>query len=147
MIYDTQEEVERKTKRDLAAMEARRRKGMALLKKGYSQAEVARAVGVSRMTVMRWERLRMKKAKGAWKCRKLGRPTKARARYLRRIPATVNYHVQGEVVADNVWTFSGATQVLELDYNLQVQPLPLENVSPGMVWSTTAPSVREDQCL
>ena len=39
-------------------LERRRRRGARLLAAGQAQAEVARQVGVSRQTVMRWERLR-----------------------------------------------------------------------------------------
>ena len=60
--------------RDFEALEKRRRTGMTLLAKGVYQAEVARMVGVSRMTVLRWERLRTEKTRAAWKRRRLGRP-------------------------------------------------------------------------
>jgi transposase len=39
-------------------LERRRRRGARLLAAGHSQAEVARQQGVSRQTVVRWERLR-----------------------------------------------------------------------------------------
>jgi transposase len=42
----------------LKALERRRLRGARLLAAGESQAEVARKVGVSRQTVMRWERAR-----------------------------------------------------------------------------------------
>ena len=42
----------------LKELERRRRRGARLLAAGESQAEVARRVGVSRQTVMRWERAR-----------------------------------------------------------------------------------------
>lgn len=74
MIDDLVETSTAKYRRDFAAMEARRRQGMSLLAKGIVQAEVARVVGVSRMTVMRWERLRTMKPRVAWKRRRLGRP-------------------------------------------------------------------------
>ena len=41
-------------------LERRRRRGARLLATGHPQAQVARQVGVSRQTVMRWERLRQK---------------------------------------------------------------------------------------
>jgi DNA-binding XRE family transcriptional regulator len=48
MFDDVEAEKGLKRKRDLCALEKRRRKGMTLLTKGYSQAEVARTLGVSR---------------------------------------------------------------------------------------------------
>jgi DNA-binding XRE family transcriptional regulator len=44
-------------KRDLKEMELRRRKGMRMLKRGVSQAEVARACEVSRQTALNWSRM------------------------------------------------------------------------------------------
>jgi transposase len=78
MINDLEEKTETQYRRDLGALEQRRREGMLLLAQGVSQAEVARRVGVSRMSVMRWERLRLKKRKAAWARRRLGRPPKRR---------------------------------------------------------------------
>lgn len=46
----------RGVKRDLGALEARRLEAARLLRKGWSQAEVARAVGVHRQSVSRWNR-------------------------------------------------------------------------------------------
>jgi len=74
MIYDSERNNEVKYRRDFGALEQRRRKAMTLLAKGIAQAEVARMVGVSRMSVLRWERLRKVKRNAAWKRRKLGRP-------------------------------------------------------------------------
>jgi len=78
MIYDSESNDEVQYRRDLGALEQRRRKGMTLLAKGIAQAEVARMVGVSRMSVLRWERLKNVKRSAAWKRRKLGRPAKAK---------------------------------------------------------------------
>lgn len=80
MINDIEEKTETQYRRDFSALEQRRREGMALLAQGISQAEVARVVEVSRMSVMRWERLRLKKHEGAWQRRSLGRPRKRKVR-------------------------------------------------------------------
>jgi len=78
MINDIEEKTEAQYRRDLVGMEQRRREGMLLLARGVPQAEVARRVGVSRMSVMRWERLRTAKRRAAWARRRLGRPPKRR---------------------------------------------------------------------
>jgi transposase len=64
------------TKRDLEAIEARRLKGLRLLKHNVPQSDVAREVGVTRQTVHIWAK-RLDEAKGAvgkLKARTLGRP-------------------------------------------------------------------------
>jgi len=78
MIYDSEKNDEVQYRRDFGALEQRRRKGMTLLAKGFAQAEVARMVGVCRMSVLRWERLKNVKRYAAWKRRKLGRPPKSK---------------------------------------------------------------------
>lgn len=64
------------TKRDFAALEARRLEGARLLKGKVPQAEVARRLGVSRQTASDWAR-QVAEAKGALgklRARPLGRP-------------------------------------------------------------------------
>lgn len=63
----------RRYKRDLKEMEARRRRGMRMLKRGIAQAEVARELGVSRQTVSVWAR-RLADDPQAWRRRPLGKP-------------------------------------------------------------------------
>jgi transposase len=64
------------TKRDLAAIEARRIEGARLLKRNVSQAEVARRLAVSRQAVSRWARqlAEVNGAVGKLKAKGLGRP-------------------------------------------------------------------------
>jgi transposase len=51
-------EVQMRHSKKLKVLERRRLRGARLLAGGESQAEVARRVGVSRQTVMRWDRVR-----------------------------------------------------------------------------------------
>lgn len=60
-------------KRDVEALEQRRRKGMRMLARGVAQAEVARTLGVSRQTASNWARARAADAQ-AWRRKPLGRP-------------------------------------------------------------------------
>lgn len=60
-------------KRDLKAMEARRRRGMRMLKRGLVQADIARELGVSRQTVSIWAK-RLEIDPQAWRRRPLGKP-------------------------------------------------------------------------
>lgn len=62
-----------KYKRDLKALEQRRRKGMRMLARGVTQAEVARVLDVSRQTVSNWARAAATEAQ-AWRRKPLGRP-------------------------------------------------------------------------
>ena len=60
-------------KRDFKALETRRRRGMRMLARGVSQAEVARQCEVSRQPAMTWVRMRAEDPQ-AWRRRALGRP-------------------------------------------------------------------------
>jgi len=55
--------------RDLDAMQARRRRGMRMLAKGVSQAEVARVCEVSRQTASSWAAMTAEDAQ-AWRRRR-----------------------------------------------------------------------------
>lgn len=63
-------------KRDLATMEARRLQGARMLKREVPQAEVARAIGVSRQAVSVWAKqlASVNGAVGKLKAKPLGRP-------------------------------------------------------------------------
>lgn len=52
----------------------RRRKGMGMLKRGVSQAEVARALEISRQTASRWASMLAENPE-AWRRRQIGRPS------------------------------------------------------------------------
>jgi transposase len=62
-------------RRDLDALDERRRVGMALLREGVSQSDIARELSVSRQTVSRWAKLdEAYPDEDAWRRRRLGRP-------------------------------------------------------------------------
>jgi transposase len=74
----------RQYKRDLKAMELRRRKGMPMLERGTSQAEVARACEVTRQTASTWAPMLGKDAQ-AWRRKRPGRPAALEAEDLKRL--------------------------------------------------------------
>ena len=63
----------RRYRRDLKELESRRRKGMRMLARGVVQAEVARALEVSRQTASSWAK-KLAEDPQAWRRRPLGRP-------------------------------------------------------------------------
>ena len=68
-----------KPRRDFQKLEQRRRKGMQMFAKGFSQAEVARHCDVSETTSFRWKKAWLRKGPAAWKRGRLGRPPKIEA--------------------------------------------------------------------
>jgi transposase len=102
-------------KRDLKELEARRRRGMRLLARGISQAEVARSCAVSRQTAMTWARL-LAEDPQAWRRRPLGRPGaldgKQRAALRKRL-------LQGAVAhgfPTELWTLARVAKLIEREF-------------------------------
>ena len=128
-----------KRKRDFAALEKRRREGMALLAKGMPQAEVARIEGVSRTTVLRWERLRAEKRGAAWKQRRLGRPPKVTEAHLRKLSSALKRGAQAHGFLNDLWTLPRVAQVLERECGVSVHPSHLWRVLTDPGWSCQRP--------
>lgn len=102
-------------KRDLRELEARRRRGMRMLARGASQAEVARACEVTRQTAMTWARMLAEDAQ-AWRRRPLGRPgvfgTQERARLAKLL-------VRGAMAngfPTEVWTLARVAALIEREF-------------------------------
>lgn len=73
----------REYKRDLKKLELRRCKGMRMLARGVTNAEVARACEVSRQTAMSWARMQAEDRQ-AWRRKPLGRPAALAGRDMKR---------------------------------------------------------------
>lgn len=126
-------------KRDFGAMEERRREGMRLLSKGMAQAEVARQLGVSRTTALRWDRARTGKRGAAWRKRPLGRPPKLTDEHLRRLPALLKRGAQAFGFLNDLWTLPRIAAVLERECGVRVHPSHLWRVLGKLGWSCQRP--------
>jgi len=124
----------------LAGMEARRRKGMRLLARGVSQAEVARQAGVSRTTALRWSRMRKQRRGGAWKRRRLGRPPKITQAHLKRLLVALQQGAQAHGFLNDLWTLPRIARVLEQACGVKVHPAHLWRVLARLNWSCQRPS-------
>ena len=114
-----------KRKRDFAALEKRRRAGMALLAKGIYQAEVSRIIGVSRMTVLRWERLRAANTVDGWKCRRLGRPPLSPAKTQPGFNTAIKKGTGSSEVLKNLEKLLHIEKVLKRESGVHVPPVQL----------------------
>jgi transposase len=111
-----------KYKRDLKALEQRRRKGMRMLARGVTQAEVARALDVSRQTVSNWARAATTDAQ-AWRRKPLGRPAGLSTTEKSRLSKQL---VAGAVACGfptELWTLARVGALLQVEF--------------GRVYSTT----------
>lgn len=135
----------RPTKRNLDAMEARRKKGMALLARGVTQAEVARQCEVSTPTALRWRRALDAKGKQAWKRRPLGQPPKVQEFHRVALVKFLAEGAQAHGFTNDLWTLPRIAAVLEQQTKLRVHPGHLWWVLIQLGWSVQKPEKRATQ--
>lgn len=107
-------------KRDFLALEKRRFRALALLKKGYSRPEVATILGVCRQSITRWENKAIEEGRDAvkWNGRagRLSRLTKDQKEALRE------FLVKGPLACgfdSPVWTCRRVAQLIKREFKVQ----------------------------
>jgi len=134
-----------KTKRDLDGMEARRRKGMGLLARGVSQAEVARQCGVSRVSARRWEQQRKATKAKAWKRRPLGRRPKLTPAHKHTLEKALEQGAQAHGFLNDLWTLPRVATLIERQSEVRLHPGHVWRLLGQMGWSLQRPSGRAVQ--
>lgn len=102
-------------KRDLKELEARRRRGMRMLARGVTQAEVARVCGVTRQTAMTWARM-LDEDPQAWRRRPLGRPGVIGARDRARLAKLLVQGAMANGFPTEVWTLARVAALIEREF-------------------------------
>ena len=134
----------RQYKRDLKALELRRRKGMRMLKRGVPQAEVARQCAVTRQTAMTWERMLAENPQ-AWRRRPLGRPGALSQEDLKRL---ANLLLDGAVsngFPNEVWTLARVAKLIEREFRVKYSVANVWHVLRALGFSSQRPSGRAIQ--
>ena len=131
-----------KTKRDLDGMEARRRKGMGLLARGVSQAEVARQCGVSRVSALRWEQQRKAAKATAWKRRPLGRRPKLTPAHKQTLERALEQGAQAHGFLNDLWTLPRVAKVIRSQFGVSYHPGHVSKVLWAMGFSCQRPTRR-----
>lgn len=131
-------------RRDLKAMETRRRKGMRMLAKGKAQAEVVRALGVSRETASTWAKMLGADAQ-AWRRKPLGRPgglTPAQRGKLSKML------VAGALVngfATELWTLARIAALIKREFGLAYSTVHVWRIVRELGFSNQRPAGRAIQ--
>ena len=134
-----------KARRDLEGMEARRRKGMRLLARGVSQAEVARQCDVSRVSALRWEQQRKAAKAKAWKRRPLGRRPKLTPAHKRTLEKALEQGAQAHGFLNDLWTLPRVATLIERQSDVRLHPGHVWRLLGQMGWSLQRPSGRAVQ--
>ncbi len=102
-------------KRDLKWLENRRRRGMRMLARGVSQAEVARRCEVSRQTAMTWARMLAEEPQ-AWRRRPLGRPSVFEPKDRARLGKLLLQGATANGFPTELWTLSRVAALIEREF-------------------------------
>jgi transposase len=130
-------------KRDFEALEKRRLEAARLLKQGWSQAEVAREVGVHRQSVSRWaKQLEAGGRKSLKKAGRAGRKPRLSAADLRRIERALERGPEAFGYSTNLWTAPRVAELIESECGVRFHPGHVWRVLRQLGWSCQRPAGR-----
>ncbi|WP_425194918.1 helix-turn-helix domain-containing protein [Paraburkholderia phenazinium] len=111
-------------KEEAEDFEARRRRGMRMLTRGASQAEVVHALGVTRQTVSRWAKMLVEDS-GSWRAGKRGRPSTLTEQQLRRLDRLVRgRESQEHGFAQYRWSVVLVRDLIEREFGVRYESIP-----------------------
>jgi transposase len=134
----------RQYKRDLKALELRRRKGMQMLKRGDSQSDVARACGVTRQTASTWASMLAVDAK-AWRRKPIGRPAALEADDLKRLSKLLLDGAIANGFPTEVWTLARVAKLIEREFVVRFSVANVWHVLRALGFSSQRPAGRAIQ--
>lgn len=122
-------------------LERRRRRGARLLAAGESQAEVARRVGVSRQTVMRWERSRQAGGmKALRRAPRLGRPERLSAAQRQELVRSLKEGALAAGFPTELWTLPRIAQLIDSKFAVTLVPSSVWRLLGRLGWSVQRPT-------
>ncbi|CAE6767277.1 hypothetical protein R69619_03669 [Paraburkholderia nemoris] len=111
-------------KEDTEEFEVRRRMGMRMLARGASQAEVVRALGVTRQTASRWAKT-LAEDSGSWRARMRGHPSRLSEQQLRRLDRLVRgREPQEHGFAQYRWSVALIHDLIEREFGVRYESIP-----------------------
>jgi transposase len=133
--------VQRMPRRDLKALERRRKQAARLFAKGtVPQASIARELKVSRMSVSRWYRQWKKSGKDALKAaNRAGRRCLVSARDLQRVRAALHKGAGAHGFSADLWTLPRVAAVIERITGVRYHPGHVWKILGVMNWTVQKP--------
>jgi len=129
-------------KRDLKELEQRRLRAARLLKRGYTQAEVARACAVSRSAVSLWSRELAAGGRPALKRKTLGRPAALGAAERQKIAQTLKRGALAAGYATELWTLSRVAALIERLHGIRYSTTQVWRLLGSLGFSPQRPARR-----
>jgi transposase len=130
-------------KRDFEALEKRRFEAFRLLKKGLSEAEVARQVGAHRQSVNRWaQQIEEHGREGLKKAGRAGRRSRLGLGDLKKLEDRLKQGPQAIGYETNLWTLARVAKVIERDFGVKYHPGHVGWLLGKLGWSCQRPTGR-----
>jgi len=124
-------------------LERRRRRAMALLEEGYSQAEVARRVGCHPSSVLRWRRAKERAGPDGLKSKPVpGRPPKLSGQQKQRL---LEYLLEGAMehgYRTDLWTTKRMANLIERKFGVTYHRDHVGRLLHSLGWSNQKPKRR-----
>lgn len=135
--------VHRGAPRDFEAMERRRKQAARLFRRGWSQADVARELGVSRQSVSRWHAEWSEGGAGALKgAGRAGRLPQLERGDLRRVERRLLQGPLANGYPTGLWTLQRVSEVIETETGVSFHPGHVWRLLRQMGWSRQRPARR-----
>ena len=130
-------------RRNFEALEQRRFEAFRLLKKGLSEAEVARLVGVHRQSVNRWvQQIERQGREGLKKAGRAGRRSRLSEMDLKKLESTLKQGPQALGYETNLWTLDRVAKLIERDFGVEYHPGHVGWLLGKLGWSCQRPTGR-----
>lgn len=126
--------------------EARRFRALDLKQAGWSQQEIAEALGVSKGAVSQW--MSAVKANGVealYARPRPGGPTKLTAAHRALLPDLLTHGAEAYGFRGNVWTCARVVKVIEWEFNVVYHPAHVSRILKELQWTPQKPMERASQ--
>jgi transposase len=126
--------------------EARRFQGWHLMQQGWSQCEIAEALGVSEGAVSQWRKRAREGGLEALRQRpRSGAPRRLTADQLARLPVLLHQGAEAYGFRGQVWTCGRIAAVIRLGFGSSYHPVHVGRLCQAIGWSPQKPARRARQ--
>lgn len=130
-------------KRDFGSLEKRRLRAAKLLERGWSQAEVARQVGVRGQSVSRWAQQLARFGRGGLrKAGRAGRKPRLNPADLRRIKQGLKRGPEALGFDTGLWTARRVAELIKRECGVEYHPAHVWRILRRLGWSCQRPTGR-----